>query len=175
MNTSITGIGNINAGSIQGLDLETAMLAIQSQRAGLLEGQLTTQLNDVQKKNEQMGSLNDTLNAGRAFMASLTTDQMGAEDFTSMELTADQLKLKAAFEKSAELSGISTSEVTNKSTLDAFINNVKTSVDSLGNSQQMDMLRLQSLSNKRNEAFDLMTNFIKKMQDSRSSIIGNMR
>jgi len=39
----------------------------------------------------------------------------------------------------------------------------------------MDMLRLQSLSNKRNEAFDVMTNFIKKMQDSRSSIIGNMR
>lgn len=41
--------------------------------------------------------------------------------------------------------------------------------------QQTDMLRLQSLSNKRNEAFDVMTNFIKKMQDSRSSIIGNMR
>ncbi|WJH32173.1 hypothetical protein N6H13_15585 [Paenibacillus sp. CC-CFT742] len=40
---------------------------------------------------------------------------------------------------------------------------------------QMEMLRLQSLSNKRNEAFDVMTNFIKKMQDSRSSIIGNMR
>ena len=44
-----------------------------------------------------------------------------------------------------------------------------------GNSQQMDMLRLQSLSNKRNEAFDLMTNFIKKMQENRSSVIGNMR
>ncbi|MBO9540523.1 hypothetical protein J7643_08030 [bacterium] len=40
---------------------------------------------------------------------------------------------------------------------------------------QMDMLRLQSLTNKRNEAFDLMTNFIKKMADSRSSILGNMR
>ncbi|WCN36884.1 hypothetical protein [Aneurinibacillus uraniidurans] len=42
-------------------------------------------------------------------------------------------------------------------------------------SQQMDMLRLQSMTDKRNEAFDVMTNFIKKMQDSRSSIIGNMR
>ncbi|UPK47076.1 hypothetical protein KET34_01320 [Paenibacillus pabuli] len=52
---------------------------------------------------------------------------------------------------------------------------LKNKIDALGNSQQMDMLRLQSLSNKRNEAFDVMTNFIKKMQDSRSSIIGNMR
>jgi hypothetical protein len=39
----------------------------------------------------------------------------------------------------------------------------------------MDMLRLQSLNNKRNEAFDLMSNFVKKMQDSRSSILSNMR
>ena len=37
------------------------------------------------------------------------------------------------------------------------------------------MLRLQSLTGKRNEAFDVMTNFLKKMQESRSSIIGNMR
>lgn len=44
-----------------------------------------------------------------------------------------------------------------------------------GNAQQIDMLRLQSMANKRNEAFDVMTNFIKKMQDSRSSIIGNIR
>jgi len=52
---------------------------------------------------------------------------------------------------------------------------LKNQIDALSSSQQMDMLRLQSLSNKRNEAFDVMTNFIKKMQDSRSSIIGNMR
>jgi len=52
---------------------------------------------------------------------------------------------------------------------------LKGKIDALSNSQQMDMLRLQSMTNKRNEAFDVMTNFIKKMQDSRSSIIGNMR
>ncbi|MFE6078869.1 hypothetical protein ACFVQB_30925 [Paenibacillus sp. NPDC057886] len=52
---------------------------------------------------------------------------------------------------------------------------LKSRIDALSNSQQMDMLRLQSMTNKRNEAFDVMTNFIKKMQDSRSSIIGNMR
>lgn len=58
---------------------------------------------------------------------------------------------------------------------EAAIQKLKGQIDGASNSQQMDMLRLQSLSNKRNEAFDVMTNFIKKMQDSRSSIIGNMR
>ncbi|PQP83870.1 hypothetical protein C0Q44_04330 [Paenibacillus sp. PCH8] len=55
------------------------------------------------------------------------------------------------------------------------VQKLKGQIDAAYNSQQMDMLRLQSMSNKRNEAFDVMTNFVKKMQDSRSSIIGNMR
>lgn len=59
--------------------------------------------------------------------------------------------------------------------LEETIDQLKREVDAASNSQQMDMLRLQSLSQKRNEAFDTMTNFIKKMQESRASIIGNMR
>ncbi|PQZ98391.1 MULTISPECIES: hypothetical protein [Paenibacillus] len=58
---------------------------------------------------------------------------------------------------------------------EAAVQKLKGQIDAASNSQQMDMLRLQSMSNKRNEAFEVMTNFIKKMQESRSSIIGNMR
>lgn len=58
---------------------------------------------------------------------------------------------------------------------EALAQQLKNQIDAVSNTQQMDMLRLQSMSNKRNEAFDVMTNFVKKMQDSRSSIIGNMR
>ena len=63
----------------------------------------------------------------------------------------------------------------NKGELDKAITGLKGQVDSLGSNQQMDMLRLQSLSNKRNEAFDLMTNFMKKFADKREAIISNMR
>lgn len=52
---------------------------------------------------------------------------------------------------------------------------IKAEIDNLSNSQQMEMLRLQSLSNKRNEAFDVMTNFVKKMADNRDNMLGNMR
>ena len=57
----------------------------------------------------------------------------------------------------------------------AEMDKIKSGIDSMSNSQQMDMLRLQSLSNKRNEAFEIMTNFMKKMQDQLSSMIGNIR
>lgn len=58
---------------------------------------------------------------------------------------------------------------------DQLIQTISSRIDGLNSTQQLDMLRLQSLTNKRNEAFDIMTNFIKKMQDGRSSIVGNMR
>lgn len=112
-----SGAGQSSANSliqpidIQGMDLESALQAVQSQRAQLLENQLKDQLEDVQQRNQQLADLNA---------------QQGQ-------------------------------------------------MDVLSNSQQMDMLRLQSMNSKRNEAFDVMTNFVKKMQDSRSSIIGNMR
>eukprot|EP00887_Chlorella_sp_A99_P004402 scaffold39.g4402.t1 len=58
---------------------------------------------------------------------------------------------------------------------EADITSMKGKIDAASNTQQMEMLRLQSLTGKRNEAFDTMTNFMKKQQDSRSGIIGNMR
>jgi hypothetical protein len=70
--------------------------------------------------------------------------------------------------------GFKTGEL-NQGEFDQLISNITSKIDSLNSSQQLDMLRLQSLTNKRNEAFDIMTNFIKKLQDNRSSVISNMR
>ncbi|CAM3687330.1 hypothetical protein COLU111180_02925 [Cohnella lubricantis] len=92
-------VGGVDVSSIDisGMDIETALMAVQSQRAALIDDQIKKQLQDLQ-------------------------NQIG--DSSQLELN---------------------------------------------------MLRLQSLANKRNEAFDVMTSFIQKMQDSRNAIIGNMR
>lgn len=71
--------------------------------------------------------------------------------------------------------GISDLSYKTKGELESAISKVKSLIDSESNSQQMDMLRLQSLNNRKNESIDILTNFMKKMQDSRNSIIGNMR
>ncbi|MBU5355305.1 hypothetical protein KQI74_23895 [Paenibacillus barcinonensis] len=120
----ISSLSNVD---ISSMDIETALMMVQQERARLLDAQLQSQIQVVQQRNQQIAELNAQLQAAQ---------QRG-----------DQ----------------------------AAVQSLKGQIDALSNSQQMDMLRLQSLSNKRNEAFDLMTNFIKKMQDSRSSIIGNMR
>ncbi len=83
----------------------------------------------------------------------------------------DQINAKISGEQSKVIDGMKAQQTGLKNDIDKL----KNDIDSASNSQQMEMLRLQSLSNKRNESFDVMTNFIKKMQENRSSIIGNMR
>ncbi|WP_339304743.1 hypothetical protein [Paenibacillus sp. FSL R5-0519] len=123
----ISNISSVIPIDISSMDIETALMMVQSERTKLLDAQLQTQIQEVQNRNQLIAELNSQLQVAQ---------QNGDE---------------------------------------AAIQKLKGQIDAASNSQQMDMLRLQSLSNKRNEAFDVMTNFIKKMQDSRSSIIGNMR
>lgn len=67
------------------------------------------------------------------------------------------------------------SKATTKGDIDTAITKIKGQIDANNSTNQMDTLRMQILNNKRNEAFEMMTNFIKKMQDGRLSIISNMR
>ena len=123
----ISNFSGVTPIDISSMDIETALMMVQSERTKLLDAQLQTQIQEVQNRNQQIAELNSQLQVAQ---------QNGDE---------------------------------------AAVQKLKGQIDAASNSQQMDMLRLQSMSNKRNEAFDVMTNFIKKMQDSRSSIIGNMR
>lgn len=125
--SSISSLNGISSLDLSQMDLETALMAVQSQRVQLLDQQLKQQIEETQRRNEQIARLSEALAAAR-----IANDQVRERE-------------------------------------------IKAQLDALSNSQQMDMLRLQSLSNKRNEAFDMMTDFIKKMQDSRASIINNMR
>jgi hypothetical protein len=188
------GVGQIDLSS---MDLETALMAVQNERVKLLDGQLQAQINEVQARNEQIGKLNEAMNSLNALVGLFKSGKDGntqmkdggipdwnktgtandnrynqmrdamwkAMGDAGMDLNTDKYQLQVE-------GGIS--KVT-KGSLETAIQAIKNKVDGLSNTQQMDMSRLQSMSNKRNEAFDVMTNFIKKMQDSRSSIIGNMR
>ena len=199
-----SGLSGIN---LQSMDLETALMMVQTERTRLLDTQLASQIEAVQARNDQTAKLNTALSAlnksvalfppdAKATKKLVDIDGWPTEKIHSIEVPINDA-LRAAgisdigfhnhcgnrvtvsnpdggYMTLASGPGVMNGSVT-KGELDAAITTIKGMIDSQSNSQQMDMLRLQSLSNKRNEAFDVMTNFIKKMQDSRSSIIGNMR
>lgn len=155
--------GFVGSASLASFDIETALMMVQQQRTQLLDQQLRTQVDEVQKRNELISELNLLLNQVTA--ARITPNADNSHSLNEAIRTAllekgIPLQMKSAY---------------SKADLDIVIEKLKSLIDANNNFQQMDMLRLQSMSNKRNEAFDVMTNFIKKMHESRSSIIGNMR
>lgn len=234
------GASGIAGMDFQGMDLETALLAVQNQRAQLLENSLRQQLDSVNARNAQMAGLNESITAkgaenNKLEASNVSMQQQIAElkdlrgrlaaskcpnpegwyglswgqgdDKALSHATLDQIKQAGLTvpagadaprdvdrngtmdakgrvvqdwvdQISAKVAGLEASIKENTASIETNKNEIATAknqVDALGNTQQMEMLRLQGLTNKRNEAFDVMTNFVKKMQDSRSSIIGNMR
>ncbi len=180
--SSISGVGGVRPMDISGMDLESAMLLVQSRRAELLESQLTAQMSDLQARNDNIAKLNTLLSD------LVKLRPAGTDPLKWANLGADAAQGKAMF-KRLEDAGVTIPRTgedrvdepgsgiydARQKTIDAWVEELKGKIDSANGTQQMDMLKLQSLMNKRNEAFDIMTNFIKKMADQRSSILGNMR
>jgi hypothetical protein len=57
----------------------------------------------------------------------------------------------------------------------ALVDNVKTQIDTLSSSSQLDMIKLQGLINKRNQGIEMLTNLVQKFQQTNNTIVGNMR
>lgn len=234
--------------NLSSMDLETALLTVQTERTRLLDVQLAEQIRTVQIQNERIARLNDVLVALNRFASQINgsdagdtptnknwTDQKVADyeiplndalreaGITDLGFSSTHKYQRPAFmgmatwidpdipssphaddkqwaaydhknrrysegQRSAlDAQGHPTGAIeyahgkdmvncrTTKGQVETAKTKVKGMIDAAGNSQQQDMLRLQSLSNKRNEAFDVMSSFVKKSHDSRGAIIGNLR
>ncbi len=195
-NVLMVDLSALTADDIQSLDIETALLAVNMNRVSALDDQLRTQMEGVQAKNDQMAlltTLQNNLNAVMNGLPSNMTDttplgsnldnQVGLEETVNDSMQAAQVQLFKNSDGEYRIGLLSNgdpydgginSNVT-KGELDLALNDIQSMLTNLSNTQQTDMLTLQSTTNKRNEAYDTMTNFLKKLQDSKSGIVSNMR
>ena len=145
-------IAGILKSSLSNEELMALMLGMQQERSGLLEQQIKAQMEKEQARNARIQDLQQALS------------QNGKDDQLWRDFCAQKTNLDLdCAGKDASGFGV------------VMFNQVKTVMDSLSPSQQIDMLRLQSALAKRNEAYEQMTALIRRMQDVRTSIIGNMR
>ena len=165
--SSIGGIGGIGTVNLTGVkDLGTAMMMVQTNRANALEGELKGQLERLEGQNRKIAQLNDCIGKLNQVLA-------GGGNRAELEKEINAL-LKQVDVKPFPGGGGLTSGSTGPE-IEAAVGQLRGAIETQNASQQMDMVKLQGLTNKRNEAFDLMTNFIKKMHENGSSILGNMR
>lgn len=169
----------ISTAEISSMGIEAMLLAVQANKAMLLEELLKDQMMVLQDKNDEVAGFNSLM----AHLNGILT-RFGKEatstTLLSPELTAGEVNnLYRTFEAAGMTflglfgNEYGTSKLT-KSHYETAVTKVKSIIDNLSNTQQMDMLRVQSISNKRNEAFEMMTTFIKKFGDLISAIIRNM-
>lgn len=173
---TVTGI------DLTAMDIETALMMVQRDRATLLDSRLADQIAQVQARNGQIADLNSRLQAVNGYLA-VAPQERADGTFPDVD-AAWRVRIDNAYAAAADAVRAvvptdpflaATGDDARSSAAKAVVTGLKGQIDALGSSQQVDMLRLQSLSNKRNEAFDTMTSFITTMQGSRSIIIANMR
>ena len=161
--SSLPGV-TVNEISLTAFDLEGALRAVQDQRVRLLDQQLSSQVTDVQKRNARVVTLNTAITALNAYVAGATDESLATAIAAARPAVESHVLLSA------------TSDSTEVRTAAAdLVATLRVERDAVTNTQQMDMLRLAGLTDKRSEAADLMSSFLTKMQGSQSSIIGNMR
>lgn len=187
-----------------GMGMEEMMMLVQAERASNLESQMADQIKEIQSRNEQVRHLNDLLSTLRASRPSGDNpDQwsvLGSNRQESRETiralaeagvpvtiqllddgSMDDLKgLPNVTVKTDHGDGISDEYGSNgydaqQKTIDTWINDIKGKIDGLNSTGQLDMIRMQSLMNKRNQAFDTLSNTLQKIQKSLDAIVSNMR
>ena len=168
-------------------NLETALSKLTGAEAALK--QIAPQLNALREMFAPMQALSKLLAAGdiegavmllQTTRARLMDSQLGTQ-ITAMQNRNQQItKLNNDLTvKQAELAKVPTDSnqdnINKREALTKEVGTMKTSIDTLNSDSQIDMIRTQSLVNKRNEAFDTLTNLLGKFQKTIDGIVGNYR
>src|SRR5690606_2447581 len=92
MSVNLNAVGNVVPLNIEGMDLEPAMMSVQSQRANLLEGQLKDQIASVQAKNDKMGKMNELLGMLNKAAAGMPSDAKAGDKVKMDAATTTEIK-----------------------------------------------------------------------------------
>ncbi|MBJ7263411.1 MAG: hypothetical protein JHC61_06595 [Burkholderiaceae bacterium] len=189
-NNAMTGLLSIGEVSI-----DTAIQTIQKERATLLNGPLMNSVKAVQSRNDQITKLNDVLVSLYAYNTQINGKDAGdkPKDWAAEQINLFELPLNDAIQaagikdlgfesrtgqctpgpgehrdgregKLLTGTGVVCGSTT-KGEIETAITKIKAMIDVELNNQQMDMLRVQSLNNKKNESVEILTTTQKKHSD----------
>lgn len=153
------------------------MMLILSERANVLDAQLRSQIELVHARSGQVTKLNTVIARLRDLIARFPAG--ASADLSPFWVGASAADLQGLRDALTD-ANVTTLDVTrlHDATLGALrgaVDHTRAEIDRLSNTQQLDLLRLQSMANRRNEALDLISNALKKLGDAQASILGERR
>ena len=171
------------------IDLQDLLVAVSKQRANAVEQEVSPLSRRMEARNDLLERFGTALSELTKIQASFASDAKGAQDMSGWmsSETAELLKSlgytpqtiskhgdidsdeRPDFYYCSDCNGYSA----NKQTIEGMIQSVKSKIDGLNTDAQSDMTRLQSLVDRRDEAYSTATNLMTHVSDTRSNTIKN--
>ena len=131
-------------------DLEALLIAVARDRKFAMEAQLRSQQEDLQEAQKRAAQLLSAFS------------QNGQDDQKWKTYCAQHPELLCVSSDTPNFGAV-------------MAQRVQEMLYAMQSTSQMDMLRIQTLNSRRNEAMDMISNLLRKMADARLTVITNMR
>lgn len=168
MEINRVGTDQYSVGNSRPVDLQTLLMTLQMERAENLEKQLTDQAN-------QMKQINDQLKLANQMMADARSLKITAGNASNKVSTMPNSMASFYNDNGIKYDMTGNDKLHNKDEWEVNIQNLKGYMDGLNSDSQMEMILLQSLMNKRNQSYEMMTQTLQKLSGVTDKIIGNIR
>lgn len=149
-------------------DFQDLMIAISQNRATAVEGEVKPLSTKITNRNKTLEDLGNVLADLTKLQAQFDNDSKGDTRKGSLQRSS-QIILENVF----GTLNFSRLDMT-KAEVEEWLQKVKSKIDALNNEAQKDMTRLESLVNRRDEAFSTASDLMSKIGDTRSNAIRNM-
>ena len=170
--------GDYRYGSTK-VDFQDLMVTIAGNRATVVEGEVVPLSTRIKNRNAELELLGDLLAIFTQTQSNYASDAEGSAVGTVSGVTEDMIPLACeAYRRKGGNPGTSlswwNSESWTKASVEGMLKELKSMIDARNNESQKDMTRLESLVDRRDEAFSTATDLMSEISNTRSTLIGNL-
>ena len=154
------------------VDLQDLMVKVTERRAVAIENEVAPLSARVRKRNDNLDQLGKLLAELTRVQATFESDAKGDTvkdiDLSNMGAAITALELEGDTTFTPSLKKIQKQQV------EKYIQLTKSKIDALNNRAQLDTSRMQSLVERRDEAFTTASDLMKNVSDTRGTLIRNL-
>ena len=148
------------------VDFQDMMIAVSEKRATTVENEVPPLTTRIKDRNTALDKLGEALSDFTKIQANFKNDDQGSA-------TAGSVSSATVSTVKRYLRQTMTNPPT-KANVEYYIQLLKSKMDGLNNQAQSDMTRLQSLVDRRDEAFSTATDLMTSISDTRGNLIRNL-
>lgn len=156
------------------VDLQDLMVTVTERRAVAIENEVAPLSARIRKRNNSLDQLGKLLSEFSRAQAAFDSEAKGT-DKTTVNLTGYAEAIKALeLSEADKLEAKEYKDAFEKQQVEKYIQLTKSKIDTLNNKAQLDTSRMQSLVERRDEAFTTASDLMKSVSDTRGTLIRNL-